>query len=598
MRTKMYNVWKAAQSIQVRLICYLLVVMLPLIGVSLYAIKESETLLIKQTSDKTYAALSASIDYIDVIMRSIENISILIASDKEMNGILSKTDTIGKKFGLTMIMNKVVGVSAVNQFISDISIYQQETGTLVSSSRTGVRKVFFAKEDWYKKAYELRGLSVLVNPENTPDQFRNLDYMYNKDNILLVRAMGLDRPGYNSNIVSVAIKREDLLESLKPLLSDTGTQVFLMSDNNQLMASSGDNFTWKWMTDKRRSFLALSPDQKQEVFVSKVTSTKSSWSIVLVQPKSSLYEASKLIQEFIFIIILISILLALFISWILYRNITSPLKMLSRGMHQIRKGFYHVHLRKERNDEFGFLMDSFNQMAQQQGYLIRDIYEQQIQRSKTDLKFLQSQINPHFLYNTLDSIYWAARNYEADEISEMVLNLSKFFRLSLSKGKETFTMEETVEHLQYYMRIQQLRLLDKFTYEVRLAESTKKLSIVKLILQPMVENAIFHGLEKRREDGGELTIVSDIENNRLRIQVTDNGIGMDEDRLQYVKQRLSEVKVNSSLITEDTNTDLFGIRNVKARLLLYYGEQADLQFESKKFQGTVVRIFIPLEKTS
>ncbi|MDB4865697.1 MAG: integral rane sensor signal transduction histidine kinase [Cohnella sp.] len=596
MVTKLMHLWKSAQSIQVRLICYLLLVMLPLMGVSLYAIRQSQALLIHQTSDKTYAALSASMDYIDVIMGSIENISILIASDKEMNSILTKTDTIGKKFGLTMIMNKVGAISAVNQFISDISIYQQQTGTLVSSSRTGVRKVFFDNEDWYKRAYELRGLSVLVNPENTPDRFRNLDYMYNQDNILLVRAMGLNRPGYDANIVSVSIKREVLLQSLEQLLSDSGSEVFLISDNNDLVASSGRFFTWKWMADKRRSFLAQSPNKQQEVFISKVASSQSSWSIVLVQPKSSLYQTSKQIQEFIFIIIFISILLALLISWILYRNITSPLKMLSRGMQQIRKGFYNVYLKKDRNDEFGFLVDSFNQMAQQQGYLIRDIYEQQIQRTKTDLKFLQSQINPHFLYNTLDSIYWAARNYEADEISEMVLNLSKFFRLSLSKGKETFTMEETVEHLQYYMRIQQLRLLDKFTYEVHLAERTKKLNIIKLILQPIVENAIFHGLEKRKENGGNLTIVSDIEGDRLKIMVMDNGIGMDEDRLQYIKQRLAEIKANSSITTEDTNLDLFGIRNVKARLLLYYGEQADLLFESKKFEGTVVRIFIPLDK--
>jgi two-component system sensor histidine kinase YesM len=598
MRTKLLQLWKSAQSIQVRLICYLLLVMLPLMGVSLYGIRQSQALLIQQTSDKTYAALSASMDYIDVIIRSIENISILIASDRDINSILTKTDTIGKDFGLTKIMNKVGGISAVNQFISDISIYQQQTGTLVSSSRTGVRKVSFIDEDWYQRAYELRAFSVLVNPANTPDRFRNVDYMYNKDNILLVRAMGLNKPGYNPNIVSVAIKREVLLESLEQLLSDTGSELFLISDSNDLMASSGHTFTWDWMMDKRRSFLALSPDKKQEVFVSKVTSAGSSWSIVLVQPKSSLYQASKQIQEFIFLIIVVSILLALVISWILYRNITSPLKMLSRGMQQIRKGFYNIHLPKDRNDEFGFLMEAFNQMAQEQGYLIRNIYEQQIQRTKTELKFLQSQINPHFLYNTLDSIYWAARNYEADEISEMVLNLSKFFRLSLSKGKETFTLEETVEHQQYYMRIQQLRLLHKFTYEVRLAEHTKKLSIIKLILQPIVENAIFHGLEKRKKDGGELTIVSDIDGERLKIMVIDNGIGMDEIRLQYIKQRLSAIKVNSSLTTEDTNPDLYGIRNVKTRLLLYYGEQADLQFESKKFEGTIVSIFIPLDRTT
>ncbi|WP_225442889.1 sensor histidine kinase [Paenibacillus lycopersici] len=597
--TKMVSLWNSMQSVQIRLICYLLLVMLPLMGVSLYAIRQSQTLLIRQTSDNVYAALSASMAYIDVIMRSIENISILIASDKEMNDMLSKKESVGNEiFAQVKIMNKVGGISSVNDFISDISVFQQQTGTLVSSSRTGVRQVDLLDESWYRRAYDLRGISLLVNPSDTPDRFKKVDYLFNKDNILMVRAMGLNRPGYNPNLVIVAIKRQVLLESLEQLLEDTDSTVYLLSDTSEMLTSSGSFFSRAWLSDPRRSFLTDSPDGSQQLFVSKVTSASSSWSIVLAQPKSSLYHASKQIQEFIILIIVISILLALLISWILYRRITSPLKVLSYGMHQIRKGFYNVKLKKKRNDEFGFLMDSFNQMAEQQSYLIRDIYEQQIQHAKTDLKFLQSQINPHFLYNTLDSIYWAARNYEADEISEMVLNLSKFFRLSLNKGKDTFTLAESVEHLQYYMRIQQLRLLDKFDFEVQLDEQTKQLPIVKLLLQPIVENAIFHGLEKRRDNGGKLTIASGIEGRHLTVMVKDNGVGMTKDRLLYIQRRLLHIKPGFTFVNDDANPDMYGIRNVKARLLLYYGDRADLRFESSESEGTVVSVFIPLDRTN
>ncbi|QHW33691.1 sensor histidine kinase [Paenibacillus rhizovicinus] len=598
MAAKLVSLWHSMQSVQIRLICYLLLVMLPLMGVSLYAIRQSQALLIRQTSDSVYAALSASMAYIDVIMRSIENISILIASDKEMNDMLSKKESVGNEiFTQLRIMNKVGGISSVNDFISDISIFQKQTGTLVSSSRTGVRQVDLLGEDWYWRAYNLRGISLLVNPRDTPDRFKKVDYLFNKDNILLVRAMGLNRAGYDPNLVSVAIRRQILLESLEQLLEDTDSDVYLLSDTNEMLTSSGTAFSRSWLSDPRRSFLTRSPDGKQQVFVSKVTSASSSWSIVLVQPKSSLYHASKQIQEFIILIIVISVLLAFLISWILYRRITSPLKILSYGMHQIRKGFYNVKLKKDRNDEFGFLMDSFNQMAEQQSHLIRDIYEHQIQRAKTDLKFLQSQINPHFLYNTLDSIYWAARNYEADEISEMVLNLSKFFRLSLTKGKDTFTLEESVAHLQYYMRIQQLRLLDKFAYDVQMAEETKQLPIVKLILQPIVENAIFHGLEKRKDNGGKLTIVCAIEDRRLAVMVKDNGVGMSRERLQYIQRRIASIKEGFTFVNDDANPDMYGIRNVKARLLLYYGNQADLRYESTETEGTVVTVFIPIDRT-
>src|SRR5690606_3881181 len=121
------------------------------------------------------------------------------------------------------------------------------------------------------------------------------------------------------------------------------------------------------------------------------------------------------------------------ISLIVYKGIASPLSTLLHGMQQLRHGQYETRLTSKRKDQFGVLTDAFNQMIAEQQRLIRDVYDQQLRLSHTELKFLQSQINPHFLYNTLDSIYWTAKNYEADEISEMVLNLSKFFRLSLSK---------------------------------------------------------------------------------------------------------------------------------------------------------------------
>ena len=198
---------------------------------------------------------------------------------------------------------------------------------------------------------------------------------------------------------------------------------------------------------------------------------------MMEQPLEELRSHTDSLKVFSYGILAVSLVLAVWISWIIYRGISAPLRKLAYGMKQLRTGNFTIQLEDTRVDELGYVIESFNRMAENQKTLIRDHYEKQLLLSKMELKFLQSQINPHFLYNTLDSIYWTAKNYEADEISEMVLNLSKFFRLSLNKGNETFAVGETIEHLKYYIKVQQLRFLDHFTVRYDIAK--RSLSCIK-----------------------------------------------------------------------------------------------------------------------
>jgi two-component system sensor histidine kinase YesM len=238
-------------------------------------------------------------------------------------------------------------------------------------------------------------------------------------------------------------------------------------------------------------------------------------------------------------------------------------------------------------------------MAVVQKHLIEDHYEQQLRLTTTELKFLQSQINPHFLYNTLDSIYWTAKNYDADEISEMVMNLSKFFRLSLNKGRQVFTIEESITHLHYYLRIQQLRFMDNFTVDYHISEESKDVPLLKLLLQPLVENAIIHGMEGK-SSGGSLVISSRIEKGQtVVISVQDNGPGIKEERLRYIQHELEMMgsrSVPASSQDEEHVKDLFGLRNVLSRMKLYYGREAQLTVHSVLGEGTTVTISIPLDR--
>lgn len=581
---------------QTRLIVYFLLLLLPLMSVSLYALHESEQILVRQMGDKTRAALSASMDYIDVIMQGVEDNSILISTDRQLNDILNVAGPEQASIlEAVKLLNKITDIAAVNHYISDISVWHDRLGLVVSSSLKGARAVDLRGEEWYRQTVALNGAGLLVIPGETPERLADINYIVNRDNIVLTRSMGLNKSGQNPNLVSIAIHKKTLLDSIDHLLASAQTEISLYAADGRLIASTNPEGKPLPEPPTGDGFIAKRPGTQERVFTARAVSAKTKWSIVLVQPEALLYQDSQKIQAFTFVMIAISVLLAVLLAWLLHRNIASPLRSLSRGMKRIRKGDFDVRLSGGRKDEFGFLMESFNQMAQQQKHLVHDIYEQQIRMTKTELKYLQSQINPHFLYNTLDSIYWTAKHYDAEEISEMVVNLSRFFRLSLSRGKEVFTVEETIGHLQYYVRVQQLRLLEKIAVVYDVPEHTRHLYVLKLILQPLVENAILHGLEKKRSSG-ELRIGADIADGLLQLQIRDNGVGMTPERLAYVQAELARITEAVPLAKDEAMPDLFGLRNVKARLKLYYGELADLALDSVRHEGTTVTVRIPLDR--
>jgi len=329
-------------------------------------------------------------------------------------------------------------------------------------------------------------------------------------------------------------------------------------------------------------------------------SPQTGWSVVMMQPESELNRPTLLVRWFTYLIIAVSIVLALWISWVVYRSIAFPIEKLAYGMRQLRMGNMRIRLENNRNDELGYLIAAFNKTVEDQHHLIQNRYEQQLLLSKTELKFLQSQINPHFLYNTLDSIYWSAKRYGAEEISEMVLNLSRFFRLSLNKGQETFSLGETVDHLHYFVRVQQIRFSEQFSVTYDISEDSRNVHLLKLLLQPIVENAILHGLQDL-ERPGELRIASRMEGGTLVLTVEDNGCGMPEDCLRTIRKRLNEqlhaeggMSVSGETEGAPRGDDLFGLRNVAARMKLYYGEGSELILDSSADSGTTVTLRIPV----
>ena len=226
-------------------------------------------------------------------------------------------------------------------------------------------------------------------------------------------------------------------------------------------------------------------------------------------------------------------------------------------------------------------------------WITRPIEEQvtaeQKQLRKAEFELLQAQINPHFLYNTLDAIVWSAEAGNQKQVVKMVGSLSEFFRTSLNKGKEIVTVREELQHVRSYLEIQQIRYQDILSYEIDVPEELNNYLIPKITIQPLVENALYHGIKNRR-GGGKISVTGTLEEEDYIIKVTDDGIGMDEERLEQVRKGLTDQDPDSNKI--------YGLYNVNERIRLEFGEEYGISIDSAYEKGTTMTIRLPRKKKS
>ncbi|MGN7380478.1 Inner membrane protein ypdA [Chlamydia abortus] len=584
--------------IQVRLTCYFLLILLPLVIISLFANGKSQQILEEETGERTRGALQAAVEYIDLTLQNVDELSTLLATDRNLIRLLEEAEsqlTPQSIVDFSLLMREITNVMSINHILSKISIIHLPSEMMITTDSGGKRIPGAERHPVIAKTVEANGARLLYIPEADGNEDL-LNGTFETDQIYLLRTMDLYNHDRQPNILILAIKRDTLLKLTSSIQPSENAHIYLFSNDNKLVAGTGHSRFFPYWDPVSEEMVMKSMEKHEEnMFIIRAKSRYSNWSLQLMQPEVELNGKTRQLQMFTYLIIGLSVILALWISWIVFSGISSPLSNLAYGLRQLRFGNLDVRLSdNNRKDEFGYVTNTFNKMIEDQKHLIENHYEQQLRLSRTELKFLQSQINPHFLYNTLDTIYWTAKNYEASEISEMVLNLSRFFRLSLNKGKDTFTVEETMGHLNYYIRVQQLRFLDQFTVEYEISEDSKHLYILKLLLQPLVENAILHGLEKK-QSGGHLRIVSRLEDDHLQLTVQDNGVGISAEKLRYIRQELAAAaSVVSSAHSAEPVEDLFGLRNVVSRIKLYYGSEARLSIDSQEEVGTTVLLSIPM----
>lgn len=312
-------------------------------------------------------------------------------------------------------------------------------------------------------------------------------------------------------------------------------------------------------------------------------SKKTGWTVVGAVYTSELlknYRQAQLLYILAAIVLLLGILV---ISSFLSREITKPLLQLKDSMSMVERGqFERANVDVTTKNEIGSLEKSYNLMTERIHSLMeQNIYEQK-QKRKSELQALQAQINPHFLYNTLDSIIWMSEAGRNDEVVEMTSALAKILRQSISNDHEQVELEQEMEYVRNYLTIQKMRYKDKLGYDIEIEPSVRHVMIVKLTLQPIVENAIYHGI-KYKETKGTLRIRAYEEGEDVCIAVEDDGMGMDEQALKHIFEETSNVQKQNGV----------GVPNVQRRLQLQYGEEYGITYESRLGEGTKAVIRIP-----
>lgn len=303
-----------------------------------------------------------------------------------------------------------------------------------------------------------------------------------------------------------------------------------------------------------------------------------------------LTEASRKVSDLVIILYLVNIPIILGLSYFLYSNINNPVTRLISKMEQFKDGRFDVQINDPRHDEFGYLYIAFNDMTSNINRLVKDVYVKELARKDAEISALQEQINPHFLYNTLESINWRAQLAGENDIAHMIQALSKLMDGSMNRDNENLiTVEKEAEYMKQYMYLVQMRYSETLNYVCEIDEEVKHSYLPKLIIQPLLENAVKHGIEPVGE--GVIRLSCKKEGDRLVIEVSDNGKGMTDEALKRIRDSID--KEIRDVNRHKEHRVSIGFRNVARRIELIYNGEASVTVDSEPDKGTCIKLDLP-----
>ena len=425
-----------------------------------------------------------------------------------------------------------------------------------------------------------------------------LEKQEGRESEIYVTRMVYDRDSYNEiGLIAINIKKEYLESVYTDLSRESLNNISILSENNEEIIKQQENSGilknfYRQQLQGRRGFYK---DNKAGMLVSYVLLEDPSWKIVYHIPLKELYREMDTLKRWVLLIIVYGLIILSVLSVLTSVDIITPINKLVEGMKKVEKGNKHEDIELDRSDELGYLSESFNRMSKKIDYLVNRIYKEEIALKEAEIKALQAQINPHFLFNTLENINWMARLNGVPEISETVSALAKLIDGSIGRGDRTISLREELEYIDNYMTVLKNRYEDRLEVIKILDEGLMDKKIPRLLIQPLVENAVKHGIGKSRRKGV-IRLEAFREEGHIVFEVEDNGMGMTAEELEALNKRLQE----DELILEGNGTaparKSIGLENVNRRIKLLYGSSYGVKIESSYDEYTKVTVRIPDEQ--
>lgn len=443
------------------------------------------------------------------------------------------------------------------------------------------------KSGLYEQAVEKKGEEIWIRQDQEDGELYQTNYT---TKLVLCREIYDFAKKKKLAFISIGISEDKVRELCSSVLQEEEEGVYLLNQEGAIIAAYGK-------TDNSAAYLGdnykmLSEGQKgvfggKQFFVKEIEN--SGCYVGKAVPQQTFWTMFREIS-YVPVVLMLGVLLGILpVMLFVSRVISRPLENLGDAMQQFQQGDFKHQLKVESNDEVGQVAQCFNHMVSEIEQLINKNYIMVLKKRESELAVLQAKINPHFLYNALDSIYWQAMSADDEETAESIYELSQLFRLVLGNGKEIVTVEAELQLLQRYLEIQKLRFMRQLEYHFDVEPEILQEKIPKLILQPFVENAVIHGMEKQ-EEACEITISGHLEDRFLKFQVRDTGVGVTEEQLKKIWEPETNKAYSSQRIGR------YAIYNVKERLRLKYGDAFQLKIESKVGKGTQVTLVIPVGK--
>lgn len=539
---------------------------------------------LENSTDYTYRLVRQVNRDIDSYINYMENISAMVIQGGDVQRYLfTEMPKEDREEAYGRIVTQFNTVVETRQDISNIAVVTPERNYIINDGKDTLNEnVALQDVEWYEEALE--GEKSILTSSHVQHVIRN-NYKW-----VVTLSKGIKNPttGKNGGVFFIDLNYKLLKDLCENNSLATNSYLFIMDKSGRIIYHPKQQLLYNGLMEERtEEVLSCSSDY----FVTKEgggklytisVSEKTGWRVVGVADVSELMRNRKDTEYIYMLTAAVLLCIAMILATFFATAITRPIKELKESMKEVEKGNFHTDVPIRSDSEIDSLGNSFNLMTARIRQLMeQNIYEQEEKR-KSEMKALRSQINPHFLYNTLDSIIWMAEGGKNKEVVRMTSALAKLLRQSISNDNEMIPLEKEINYAGSYLTIQKMRYKDKLEYEIEVEEEIKKEEVINLILQPLVENAIYHGI-KYKGSKGLIRIVGYGEGDRIILKITDNGIGMDAETLERIFDKSKESEGRNGV----------GVYNVQTRIRLYYGPEYGLRFESVPGEGTEVTITIP-----